>query len=890
MSNRGISCNEPVSNKLYEQLYRDGVTKLQRLKELIQGHNREKNACNGVEKGASGSDGKREGTQLSKDVTVSSEGHDLDELFALSKKITKDFGQIIREDLEFSNRKELLTLLWGKVHYRLVVFTKKLVWQKSDGNNISRTATRVRGSGSRRSSPGANTAVANRGIVKQFTRSIALHVRYLDECVQFYQQLIREMVLAFEVQELQPLLEWLQLKRDGDNNGENGTTAAGKTVSLKRGSTFAHNKKATKTGTYSSVAKCAASISARKQFYSSTVQKNQLVWTVYRSLISLGDLCRYLAQAKSPKQPDYGAAVEFYRLAGYVMPDVGIHFHQLGLIAASAPKSNVLQSVAYFYAATTSLVRSGVSSAYDNLGLALRKFLRECDSQVTNSSAPKQEVHRGKTKEPSVVQQFLKLHANYECNSENDALPPKPNRLLGQLRSMLNNHQLPEKQLLAMSFCNIAVLRLSTEPSATAGLNLSETSTKAPELVSFMEQFILSFFMTLLDVANEKLPLQSLTAAAQSSSEQTSENPVFSRLLSSIALLLSFMARHPKWAPKQLISQAKRLHNRLSFFWENSGRSPPTANAVKLFTASEPLLLPFICQPLPLGAYPSASTAEIEFLSSVLISYYRPSEHHGNSISKCSYDTCLDAVYLLLQGVVMESANPNASGPVLNLPTCAPLKTVPSQPWNSLQTSSTSLINGSSSPINGIGTEFAWNFSALQTGDASSVTTSPSRLNPFQTDSVLPSLQLGRMVDSLVGPAPEVRAQPTGGSMHSLQFRVSTPAISCSPTFGSVSSLPSRVTSPPSPRSDSNGVEENEDGGLSDGEHVLFRPIMADSASSSDEDDDDLTPSEDAGTPISHPLTDYSSTSLVETLKSSNQHTLLSSMLRNALRIHASNS
>ncbi|EPX73991.1 EST1 family protein [Schizosaccharomyces octosporus yFS286] len=519
------------------------------------------------------------------------------QLLSVNSKIAALMGEILLTDVSYSLEKDTLTAIWTKVHYRVISFLKHKIIQASRKNNIE-----VLGS------------------------LVTLYFHYLDTCVHFYVSCAFILIKVYSLQCLEPLASYLatQLafrtsKKSHKAKVKSGSSLRQDTLLKSLFSSIFGFKKLF-SGTLSVILQKTSAVAASdKAAYSPAYvsspllelalpdkQAHFLIGTIYGSLIYVGDIYRYLAQARSPKLPDYSIAKKYYHMAAFAVPNCGIHYHQLGLIevqnadssASNSPQnhhqglykspssSSLLSSeassrsivddanllgVSSFFLASLSPNGIAAKCARNSLLIALKRILGK-----PNFFDPSLVMYQ---KDNSLVSLFLRLYAlafsDFDCISHTNSLVKRVRFLLSD---SLKNARVSYKTLLRMTYCALAARCLASKlgHSGTGDVIQRFPSTNLATQTTVM------FFEVLVDAANGQLPLHALSVSSFSQGQSQPygmllQNIIFSPMVLPICTLVSFCLKHSDmWLTKEIRTGLSQIYNRFTFFFENTKQELPT--------------------------------------------------------------------------------------------------------------------------------------------------------------------------------------------------------------------------------------------------------------------------------------------------------------------------
>ncbi|EPY52955.1 EST1 family protein [Schizosaccharomyces cryophilus OY26] len=834
------SCDPKTLRKLCEQKYDKSTALLSILKEnltaigneldtLIEKNQIRFHAENGnVLEGSKGLTEAKKKRKNSKRLTTDANSGKLEnrkewkQLLSVNSTIAALIGEILLTDVSFALEKDALTFIWTKVHYRVISFLKHKIVQTSRKNNIE-----VLGS------------------------LVTLYFHYLDTCVHFYVSFAFILIKVYRLQCLEPLASYLatQLafkttKKSRKIKVESGSALQQDTL-LKSLFSSIFGLKNLFSGTLSSIIQNTSTsadpeTATRRSAYvfsplfdSSLPDKqaHYLISTVYGSLIYVGDIYRYLAQARSPKLPDYSIARKYYYMAAYAVPNCGIHYHQLGLIevqnadssATNSPRSRFqglyksssssslhtneasskpmvedanLLGISYFFLASISPNGVAAKGACNSLLIALKRILGK-----PSSFDPSLVMYQ---KDNSLVSLFLRLYAlafsDFDCMSYTSSLVKRVRFLLSD---SLKNAKLSYETLLRMAYCALAARCLASK----LGYSETQEANKRVPSAKLATQTTIMFFEVLLDAVNGQLPLHALNVSSLHKDHPQPygvllHNKILSPMVLPICTLVSFCLKHgDTWLTKDIRAGLSQIYNRFNFFFENTKQALPTEESLSWSTQWD-VGLPFF--------FPMQQVYDVNYdllkllMTNKIYPLGEKEETERQKINKdhASLKLSIDSLYILLG----RHANAQAS---------------------SVSVSSPATPHGFYRPLESTGIPAYPQFSASSLPSDQSSPTSPfysGASSVLQPSSSIASLQFGRMVD----PRP---SQPISPSLSEnlTQMTHSKLMASFDATREKDVSRPGTPFYDPHLRSHRTSIStDNEDFHQNtplNGERILFRPI-----------------------------------------------------------------
>ncbi|WBW74526.1 EST1 family nonsense-mediated mRNA decay (NMD) pathway protein Ebs1 [Schizosaccharomyces osmophilus] len=670
------------------------------------------------------------------------------QLLSVNSKIAALMGEILLTDVSFSLDKDILTVIWTKVHYRVISFLKHKIIQASRKNNI--------------------------GVLGSL---VTLYFQYLDTCVHFYVSFAFILVKVYRLQCLEPLASYLatQLafktsKKSHKIKVKSGSALRQDTLLKSLFSSIFGFKKLF-SGTLSVIlqktsiaagSEIVASSSAyvfSPLFESSLPDKeaHYLISTIYGSLIHVGDIYRYLAQARSPKLPDYSIAKKHYHMAAFAVPNCGVHYHQLGLIEVQNADSSVTNSprnhhqelykspsssslfsveasskpvvddatllgVSFFFLASISPNGVVAKGACNSLLIALKRILGK-----PNSFDPSLVIYQ---KDDSLVSLILRLYAlafsDFDCMSYTNSLVKRVRFLLCD---SLKNAKLSYETLLRITYCALAARCLASK----LGYSGIEDANKKFPSTKLATQTTVMFLEVLVDAVNGQLPLHALSVTSLRQDHPHPygvllQNTILSPMVLPVCALVSFCLKHKDtWITKEIGTGLSQIYNRLTFFFESTKQDLPTEESLNWSTQWD-VGLPFF--------FPMQQIYDVNydllklFIANKIYPLGEEEEVEGQKFTKDSYSglkLSIDSLYILLG----RHANAQALA-------------------SSVSVSPPATPHGFDRPLGSTGVPAFPVFSASSLPSDQSSPTSPfysGASSVVQPSSSIASLQFGRMVD-----------------------------------------------------------------------------------------------------------------------------------------------
>ncbi|CAB10152.1 EST1 family protein [Schizosaccharomyces pombe] len=854
------SCEHTVSWKLCEQKYNEATTLLSKLKKLlgnfkenctsvvVDGHKKPRSESRKKYdakkqhqsshfatpvKGVESSEPTEKKKRNKEALWLRARQKKWKEIFELCQKITSLLGGTILIDVSFSMEKDVLTYLWMRVHYQVISFFKHRIYEASTQHDPELLSSLV-----------------------------TMHIQYLNSTIQFYTTLIAIIGELYHLQCLSPLTSFFTscvtpktilespLRKQGSHNWKTSTNSQSRLAAL-FSSIFEDSclevdsvKRLLSGSPSSSSSPLKKDSSSNSLTYEPALTDHKpqyLVLCVYRSLIYIGDVHRYLAEVRSPNVPDYQVSRRYYVMAANVAPDYGVHFHQLGLIEvadarsssrksssgqSSSLKGNVnvedkrliqaLPAISFFFLSSISPNNVAASSAKTSLFIALKR----CFGKTNDGSNPCL-YH----KESSAISLFLRLYAIAFSNTDADYIQdsgPLFKRVRFLLSESLKSGLFSESSLLQMTYCALAARVLAP----FIGFSDSGEHGESYPNLKLATQTTTMFFEVLSDSVNSQLPLQALTSGVSSKKDgnfddlverrqygSLSSNAVLMPMLLPLCVLTSSCLQNGDvWLTKDIRTGLSQIFNRLSFFLENTNQTAPD-DSVLVRCSSKSIGLLFFFPLVKVCGVPRDTLQWLYF------SNHYPFNEEGKGPQVDDSDAlitiALDSLYVLLN--MRAKSTPNSTS--FSSPPTPHRSPFSGQAFTGMGLSNYSLMSSSSFP------------SAQSSPTSPFLSGTPSIAN--QSSSIA-SLQFGRMVDSLVGPVQPIPAQTTGCSVHSLQQRTfsneSPRAVdsgfsrTSTPFSESTSSYPLVSGNLSSCETHLNGSPQN---GHLQGERVLFRPLRS---------------------------------------------------------------
>ena len=132
--------------------------------------------------------------------------------------------------------------------------------------------------------------------------------------------------------------------------------------------------------------------------------KQLVLRSCFRSLVHLGDLCRYREIEINKGQRNWGPAIGYYSLANDVLPESGIAHNQLAVVALA--DGNHLRAVYYLFRSLAA--RNPHPSAQSNLELEFKKVITAWDKGERIVKKPHGKDHASGR---SLIAWFVRLHS-----------------------------------------------------------------------------------------------------------------------------------------------------------------------------------------------------------------------------------------------------------------------------------------------------------------------------------------------------------------------------------------------------------------------------------------------------------------------------------------------
>lgn len=216
--------------------------------------------------------------------------------------------------------------------------------------------------------------------------------------------------------------------------------------------------------------------------------QGDILGSVYRSLVQLGDLSRYRESELAEQTPNWSFAVGYYDLARYAIPSSGVAFNQLAVVALA--DGNLFQATYYLFRSVA--VKERHPQAEQNIRKA---FFKICDSwdkgQLVESASALVAWH---------LRLVSKCYPGKPFQEHNELEKEVSSRLKTELDSVSLEGTLRKLLLINFSACAFTQERFTVSPGAeenfaayTSFLRLNLVCTRAI-FSSFSEQ--LTFLRT----------------------------------------------------------------------------------------------------------------------------------------------------------------------------------------------------------------------------------------------------------------------------------------------------------------------------------------------------------------------------------------------------------
>ena len=176
--------------------------------------------------------------------------------------------------------------------------------------------------------------------------------------------------------------------------------------------------------------------------------REKALYSCHHALIYLGDLSRYRASEKLDKEPDFGPAIGYYRLACTLRPSSGMGHHQQAVIALE--QRNHMPGIYHLYRAI--VVEDPHPNAADNLKLEFDKTNAAWDrGDLIQKGAPNDPESSKRT----LVGWFVRLHSMCFKGEPFRGYEELEREVLGQLGAELKQRAL-DATLTRMIMTNLA--------------------------------------------------------------------------------------------------------------------------------------------------------------------------------------------------------------------------------------------------------------------------------------------------------------------------------------------------------------------------------------------------------------------------------------------------
>ncbi|QIW96155.1 hypothetical protein AMS68_001673 [Peltaster fructicola] len=221
--------------------------------------------------------------------------------------------------------------------------------------------------------------------------------------------------------------------------------------------------------------------------------RQQVLNSCYRTLIYLGDLCRYRATDHLDAQQDFGPAIGFYSLACTIRSDSGWSYHQQGVVALE--QKDYLRAIYYLY--RSFLAPEPLHMAKRNLAAQFEKANVAWERGELIARGPPHDPAAG---EKALVGYLVRLHSMCVKGEPVRGYEELLHELLTRLKSLL--HQRPlESKLQRMTFVNISAQHNAMENYKVLALQSSQNE----QAFYYSMHINIVFFTTLLETLQTEL-------------------------------------------------------------------------------------------------------------------------------------------------------------------------------------------------------------------------------------------------------------------------------------------------------------------------------------------------------------------------------------------------
>ena len=180
-----------------------------------------------------------------------------------------------------------------------------------------------------------------------------------------------------------------------------------------------------------------------------TPEKKQfIVRSCFKSLVHLGDLCRYREIEINKGQRNWGPAIGYYSLANEVLPESGIAHNQLAVVALA--DGNHLRAIYYLFRSLAT--KNPHPSAQSNLELEFKKVITAWDKGELIVKRPQGE---NRPSGRSLIAWFVRLHSKCYKGQDFPEHAELMQEILSQLDLEITDHSLNGK-LQMLVLINIA--------------------------------------------------------------------------------------------------------------------------------------------------------------------------------------------------------------------------------------------------------------------------------------------------------------------------------------------------------------------------------------------------------------------------------------------------
>lgn len=158
-------------------------------------------------------------------------------------------------------------------------------------------------------------------------------------------------------------------------------------------------------------------------------RKQFILQSCFKSLVHLGDLCRYREIEINKGQRNWGPAIGYYSLANEVLPESGVAHNQLAVVALA--DSNHLRAIYYLFRSLAT--KYPHPSAQSNLELEFKKVITAWDRGEQIVKRPQVE---DRSEGRSLIAWFVRLHS--KCYKGEDF--PEHAELMQEILSQLDHN------------------------------------------------------------------------------------------------------------------------------------------------------------------------------------------------------------------------------------------------------------------------------------------------------------------------------------------------------------------------------------------------------------------------------------------------------------------